>query len=459
MCSPCGPCLSKKSHIERMKIVISCAYFSAFFGLGFCLAIIGPSMLELSEITGEGLGAMGTVFTWRAVGYLCGTLVGGQAFEKYPGEPLLTGSSLLAGVGTLFIPHCRSLVSLGLAVASQGVAMGFLDTGGNVLLLRLHADPTNPSAADPFMNTMHFFFALGAFFIPLIMDLFDSMGANFSASYTLTGCYMFSVAIALCFLSWYVWKTDFYVEKQKAIAVETVGGVFNADKLTSASSEAATPSAASQTKGKRRFSEKLLFFSTGALLFVYVGAESTYGGLLYTYVVTNVGFSNSQGKAVTSIYWGMLAIGRAVAVPLSMKFTPVQLLMLDMVGCSVASLILLMFPQNPLVYWIMSGVYGLSMASVFPTAINAAAYFTTVDGPAASAIVVGASLGDMSIPLGTAVLFVVWGGWSFPAIMFSLAIASFFAFLVMVFLGRRVQQERQQNTSAAERNGLEMASV
>ena len=162
---------------------------------------------------------------------------------------------------------------------------------------------------------------------------------------------------------------------------------------------------------------------------------------------------------MTSIYWGMLAIGRAVAVPLSIIFTPVQLLALDMIGCSIASLTLLIFAQTPLVYWIMSGVYGLSMASVFPTAINAAAYFTAVDGPAASAIVVGASLGDMTIPLGTAVLFVVWGGWSFPAIMFSLAIACFFAFLVMVFLGGKVQQERKQNTSAAAKNGVEMASV
>lgn len=444
-----------KAHLQRVKVIISCAYFSAFFGLGFCLAIIGPSLLQLAQSTGEGLGIIGTVFTWRAIGYLCGTLLGGQLFEKCRGEPLLAGASLLASVGSAFVPYCRSIASLGLCIASQGFAMGFLDTGGNVLILRLHSDPKNPSAADPYMNTMHFFFALGAFLIPIIMDLFENSGFPFSASYILTAVYMLCVFIVLGAISLYVQKTNFYEKKEKAISIEMAELAHTAKENKGPSKlnedDAMASLSTPEEKGKRSCQEKLLFTSASVLLFIYVGAESTYGGILYTYVVKSVNFSSSEGKAVTSIYWAGLAIGRAIAVPLSVKFNPIQLLTFDVVGCVISSLVMLIFPKTPLVYWIMSAVYGLSMASVFPTTINAAAYFTKVDGPAASAIVVGASLGDMTIPLGTAMLFVSWGSWSFPLIVFVLAMGCMFAFIVVFLLGKHVQKGKPVESTDRDR--------
>lgn len=43
----------------------------------------------------------------------------------------------------------------------QGLAMGVLDTGGNVSLMRLHG-----KEVAPYMQTMHFLFGLGAFASP-----------------------------------------------------------------------------------------------------------------------------------------------------------------------------------------------------------------------------------------------------------------------------------------------------
>ena len=96
---------------------------------------------------------------------------------------------------------------------------------------------------------------------------------------------------------------------------------------------------------------------------------------------------------VTSIYWGGLAIGR-------LRSCPEHDLHLfnclgDLIGCSVSAFLLL-FPLNDTIWWTMSGLYGLAMASIFPTVINSALFYTTVDGPATSAMVVGAS-GDMTI--------------------------------------------------------------
>lgn len=49
---------------------------------------------------------------------------------------------------------------LGMVVVLQGLSMGFLDTGGNVLLLRIWGEH-----CGPWMQTLHFSFGLGAFVV------------------------------------------------------------------------------------------------------------------------------------------------------------------------------------------------------------------------------------------------------------------------------------------------------
>ena len=84
-------------------------------------------------------------------------------------------SPLILVIGYCFIiPFSTSLPVLCFSVLLQGFAMGFLDTGGNLLLLRLHSEP-DPSQAEPYMQAMHFSFALGALVIPLIMAMLNDL--------------------------------------------------------------------------------------------------------------------------------------------------------------------------------------------------------------------------------------------------------------------------------------------
>ena len=48
----------------------------------------------------------------------------------------------------------------------------------NLLLLRLHAEP-DPSASEPYMQAMHFSFALGALAIPLVMSALNNLTVSF----------------------------------------------------------------------------------------------------------------------------------------------------------------------------------------------------------------------------------------------------------------------------------------
>ena len=106
--------------------------------------------------------------------------MGGFLFEIINGNYLLSSSAFACMFGTFFIPFSKSLGVLCFCVLLQGFAMGFLDTGGNLLLLRLHAEP-DPSASEPYMQAMHFSFALGALAIPLVMAALNNLTVSFIA--------------------------------------------------------------------------------------------------------------------------------------------------------------------------------------------------------------------------------------------------------------------------------------
>lgn len=130
----------------------------------------------------------------------------------------------------------------------------------------------------------------------------------------------------------------------------------------------------------------------GFLFFMlYVGLEVAYGGYLYTFVVQNcvLHFTPANGAFITSVYWGMFAFGRFVAIPLSVRFSPTILTVLDFVGVFVAATIILVGSHNPGAMWFASGLLGISMASVFPSGMNLIEEWIDVTG---RYVVPGASL-------------------------------------------------------------------
>ena len=62
------------------KKYISFSYFVAFFCLGLCLASLGPALLDLAAQTESDIQSIGSIFAFRAVGYLTGSTLGGISF-------------------------------------------------------------------------------------------------------------------------------------------------------------------------------------------------------------------------------------------------------------------------------------------------------------------------------------------------------------------------------------------
>lgn len=259
------------------------------------------------------------------------------------------------------------------------------------------------------MQALHFVFAFGAFVAPLIVQPFlqDSMTNNKSnntnSTEKLANCS--NTSDSTMPVTWAYWIS--------AIPLAITGVGFISFVLIKACS---VQDAQSQNDNAPKSNQGSLVYKViilslfSVFLLLYVGLEVAYGGYIFTFGrKSKPEMSDNSAAFLTSAFWGSFALARLAAVPLSRYLRPSKMLWLDMVGCLVGSAILVsqftglqcdvISSGNHTKLWVGTVILGISMASVFPSAINFAEYFVTVSGKTASIFLVSASFGEMLIPL------------------------------------------------------------
>nr|XP_054774489.1 uncharacterized protein LOC129282636 [Lytechinus pictus] len=85
-------------------------------------------------------------------------------FEAFNPLFLLAIVLLLCGIGITFAPFATTVLVLGMCISTVGISMGVLDTGANLVCLRMWGK----KRSGTMLQALHFSFALGAFFSPLL---------------------------------------------------------------------------------------------------------------------------------------------------------------------------------------------------------------------------------------------------------------------------------------------------
>ena len=96
-----------------------------------CIAVPGPTLLDLAEKINTDIPHISTIFSARAVGYLVGAILGGALFNYFDKQLLMFCTLLVVSVATIVVPWCLTLVAMGTLVALQGLGLGILYTGKN----------------------------------------------------------------------------------------------------------------------------------------------------------------------------------------------------------------------------------------------------------------------------------------------------------------------------------------
>ena len=137
----------------------------------------------------------------------------------------------------------------------------------------------------------------------------------------------------------------------------------------------------------------------GLFLFLYVGAETGYGSFIFTYGIKQSHMDPSHAAILNSCFWFSFAVGRLLGIPISLRFSAITMIFSDLLGCIISVLVIVIFHDSQTVLWVGTIAYGLSVASIYPSAINYAETQFKVTGKVLSALVVSASCGEAVLPL------------------------------------------------------------
>lgn len=359
---------STTANFTRPRLMIATiAYYLAFIILGMTTAASGPSLPKLAEHTSSGLDRISLIFILGALGYVSGSYLGGRAYDRFSSHKLMSMTLVLIAIASVLIPNSRSMGLLLGAMFLSGFASGVIDVGGNALLLWTHGEKSGP-----FLNGLHFFFGVGSLTAPLILAQVLLKTGDIHWMY-----YSFAiVSVPLFIWFWYLPE----------------------------------PPKPAHANNQRNASVPLIpVLLTLILFFLYVGLELGFGNWIYTYALT-LGLGTTITAAyLTSAFWGSFTFGRLLGVWVSTRMRPQRIIIMDLIGCVVSTLIIMLWKESSLALWIGTFGLGISMASIFPTIIMLAGERMRLTGTITGWFLVGSGAGSMLLPWLIGQIFVFTG--------------------------------------------------
>ncbi len=344
--------------------------------------MLGPAMSYLTR-TAVPLpeSALAKLPSVLSSGSVAGGLLAGSIFDsKLVKEGarsywVLCGALLMSAASNVFMPGSTTFLRACGCIGMLGVFNGVFRAGANCVVLRLHGND-----ASPYMQALHLFGGFGRVIAPLLLGLLvDDEGdidAGLRNAYLAVSCLPVVAGMLLVFLSC---RTD--------VKKEEDGG-----KISGKGTD--------EQQGNMNLNpyNRKGCFLCGALLLLFTGAQSTFQNFISSYV-TNVGFSPQDAVVVAGVFGSCFTLGRVIAVPLATRWSPLQMMKADAIGVSLALFLLAALPESRRAVWFGTGLFGLSMASIFPSTLNLAKQSMGASGQAITLIMQAASAGAIFVPL------------------------------------------------------------
>ncbi|MBN3312438.1 MFD4A protein, partial [Atractosteus spatula] len=468
----------------KRNLLHTLTYWSVFFSFGLCIAFLGPTILDLRCQTQSTLQEITWVFFSQQFCLLIGSSVGG-VFKRtlFCALSALFVSSLLISVVFAIIPLCHNVLLLAVAMAVAGLAMGVIDTIANIQLVKLYQ---KDSAI--FLQALHFFIGFGALVSPLIADPFLSdtncvVGNGTENSTEMMHHLRNALAgTPMHNLSQYQLPTEGEVVTQVSYAFWIMAlinlpvpiAVFvlmNRERLVPCCASSSPPlletdELAMETQGTEGetpdtkdsdaqghgdlFScchsetlqgAPLSFFGIhilgGMVLFMTDGIVGAYSGFVYTYAVAPpMNLPHKTAGYLASVFWAAITVGRLVSIPLSYRFQPVRLLLLNLAGVIITVLLLLIFFTSSIFLFIGTCLLGLFLSSIFPSMLAYTEDILDYKGCATTVLVTSAGMGEMVLQVLVGSIIHSEGSYSFMLCGMIIGCLAFSLFFVLLFFHR-----------------------
>ncbi|CAF4937474.1 unnamed protein product [Rotaria socialis] len=377
--------LSKTSD-KKVSIIYFLALFYTFLSLGFGSGLIGPTLLKFGEQINSPLDRVVYILFTRSFGFLVGTLASGFLIDAFPllGRTFLACSLFFMSAATVIIPFMYHIIPMIIVHLMWSLTAGVVDNLSQLLTIRYYAQVN----VNPYLQALHGAFGVGAFLSPLIIAPFLQDASpldQWHYAYWLIGCLQIP---NLVWISIYAIRDELCSKKHKEITLENKEATFEDRKLETT----IVPDDQTKSSGKKLFLALMTIF-----ILLYVGGESAFGAYIHTYASLHLNFKKDIAAYLNSVFWASFTLSRFCGVVLSIKLSPIQMLMTDLIGCIGSMSLLLILNKSSLILWIGSVLFGLSVGSIYPSAIAFTEKQISLTGRRISILAVGGSAGDADL--------------------------------------------------------------
>jgi FHS family Na+ dependent glucose MFS transporter 1 len=340
---------------------------------------------------------------------------------------ILVAASL---VGSSISPYYALTLTLN---GVAGFCSGFINVFCNSLMGFLWGD-----RVGTFMQLLHFCFGVGSVAAPLIATAAYSamngvmnriMWDTLSVSYYIVA-FLWIIPIILYAIVPEMDAQKSQTEDQNEIVnIKTVPKVEEVRSPLQRIREKLTRTFIMHTLGCLLISAALFFYS-----------EGIFAGLMFTYLTSRELTDDTGAGLINSLFWLTFTIGRLLAIPISAKVKPSIMVILDLIGSSIALITMIVFSNNLTIFTIATGLLGISFASQFPATMSLPASHMGVEltGALTSIIMLGSSFGGMIMPLAITYSFSIAGTLGFLyGIIIMIAISTSCYITLLVFFRKQ----------------------
>jgi MFS transporter, FHS family, glucose/mannose:H+ symporter len=333
--------------------------YACIFVEGINAGWVGPFLPEISQLARVPIDNAGLIVSATAAGYLAALLAAGETAHRWSAQKTLTASMLLVSAGLSGLSIAFALPGLLFAAFIAGLGYGAVDVASNAMVVDL-----NRKHLAAALNYLHVMFGVGALLGPII--------AGFALASHLHYSIMFGAGAAFSALIVFLLATTEAVETRIVVA---------------------------RGDGFLSMLTRPLIWVLGAILFLYVGAETGIGAWLFLYLRTSGALSESLASWGVSLYWAGLILGRLIGGRLARNIAAREFTMLASAVSAVALVVLIAAPTMRGLAAPMIVLIGFGYGPIFPNMIAVgAARFPSEVGRMTSIVVAGGALGGIFVP-------------------------------------------------------------
>lgn len=339
------------------------AAHAAFVLTGTLTTLLGPILPVVSASWSLDDTAAGALFAAQFAGSIAGTAVSGALVQRAGFSAAVTLGLALMSAGTGGLPLAAWPGAL-LLVGSYGVGLGITIPATN-----LYVAESAPGPRSAALNILNLAWAAGAVVSPPVFAWMAARGR--------TDLFFFGLSAAL-------------------VAAAIACAASMRARVEGAASLQPPPRGARGAATQPVYWRSTAFIAFAVLFFVYVGTENALAGWVAVYAHRVE--SSAASLSMSTLFWGALMLGRAVA-PYSLRHASETALILCWLLLAAIGTVLLLRAADLAAIAFSTALCGFGLAAVFPTTIaQLSREFGGASARAAAIAFVFAGLGGAVVP-------------------------------------------------------------